>query len=87
MFAANMRNHEVYLGHERVSGTPVTADDLERIIGAVYRELNEVQRARVDFLRPDGSSWGQLQGWKATPLPVKEAARLRAQEAAGGGHR
>lgn len=80
VFAANMRDHEVHLGHETVSGTPVTADDLERIIGAVYRELNEVRRARVDFLRPDGSPWGQLQGWQATPLSEKESARLRARE-------
>jgi hypothetical protein len=80
VFAANMRDHDVYLGHETVSGTPVTSDDLERIISAMYHELNEVQRAQVDFLRPDGSPYGQLQGWKATPLPEKESARLRAQE-------
>jgi hypothetical protein len=80
VFAAHMRDHEVHLGHEKVTGAPMTEKDLERIIGTVYQELNDVQRSRVDFLYPDGSHWGRLQGWKATPLPAKEAARLRAQE-------
>jgi hypothetical protein len=80
VFAAHMRDHEVHLGHEKVTGAPMTEEDLARIIGTVYHELNDVQRSRVDFLYPDGSHWGRLQGWKATPLPAKEAARLRAQE-------
>jgi hypothetical protein len=80
VFAAHMRDHEVHLGHEKVTGAPMTEEDLERIIGTVYHELNDVHRSRVDFLYPDGSHWGRLQGWKATPLPAKEAARLGAQE-------
>ena len=80
VFAAHMRDHEVHLGHEKVTGAPMTDEDHERIIGTVYHELNDVQKARVDFLYPDGSHWGPPQGWKATPLPERESTRLRAQE-------
>jgi hypothetical protein len=80
IFGANVRDHEVYLGEETVSGTPLTDADRERIIQNLYHELNEVQKARIDFFNADGSPWGQLQGWVATPLPGEESARLRAQE-------
>jgi hypothetical protein len=79
VFVANMRDHEVHLGYETVSGKPMTAEDRERIITRVYEYLNHTRRMQVDFLHRDGSYWGRRQGWVCEPLTEKELARFRAQ--------
>lgn len=82
-FAANMRDHEVHLGHETVIGPPLTPDDRERIIQRTYEHLNDTRHMQLDFLHPDGSYWGQPQEWRAEPLSEQERARIRAQAERG----
>jgi hypothetical protein len=78
-FAANMRDHEVYLGGESVSGTPLTDADRERITRNLYHELNEVQKARIDFFNPDGPPAGSCR--------VGRPPRCRKRSPPGPAHR
>jgi hypothetical protein len=78
-FLANMRDHEVHLGHETVAGAALTDDERELVIERTYTYLNDVRHMRIDFVQPDGSFWGRPQGWQVEPLNERDRARIRAR--------
>ncbi len=65
VFNADLRDHAVYLGYERVAGPPMTDAERETIIRRVYEYVNDGRGMRIDFLWPDGRHWGEPQGWEA----------------------
>lgn len=73
-FTASLREHELYVDKRVASGPALDAAAVEAAVARAYEHLNTERGMKVDFVRGDGSHWGERQGWQARPVTPEEIA-------------